>query len=64
MLGTDLIQTIVTAVGVISGLMTVDNWLKVRYSQKIPQATTIQNFNIFGDVIIDKTSSTKVKELD
>lgn len=64
MLGTDLIQTIVTAVGVISGLMTVDNWLKERYSQKIPQAIIIQNFNIFGDVIIDKTSSPKVKELD
>lgn len=64
MSGAQLMQTVVNAIGFISGLMSIDNWLKERYSKKITQATTIQNFYIFGDVIIDKKSSSKVKELD
>lgn len=56
--------TTVTTIGVISGLMTIDSWVKDRYSQKVPQTKMEQNYYIYGDVSIDKTSSAKVKELD
>lgn len=56
--------TIATTIGVISGAMTIESWVKDRYSQEIHPTKMEQNYYIYGDVVVDKTELSKVKELD
>lgn len=50
--------------GLISGLMTIDSWIQDRYFQEVQQMKIEQRYYIYGDIVIDKTVTSKVKELD
>lgn len=59
-----IVLTIATTIGVISGALTIESWVKDRYFKEVHPTKMEQNYYIYGDVVVDKTESSKVKELD
>lgn len=49
------IKIVLGVIGLISGLMTIDGWVKDRYYQESQQMKVEQKYYIYGDVVIDKT---------
>ncbi|CEQ31859.1 Uncharacterised protein [[Clostridium] sordellii] len=50
-----IVLTIETTIGVISGAVTIESWVKDRYYKEVHPTKMEQNYYIYGDVVVDKT---------